>query len=330
MRPKAKKPNIGNSLKSRLKIPLILSTLILLCSCSVNRSAVSWPEENTENESSTFHSIPLYKAGKLILVKGEVNGKHGYLIFDTGAPGLVLNDHYFKNCKADPSRQVTGVNGQIHPARVITASNLKLGNLGFKRQLADVMDLSHIEEKRNVKILGLMGVSLLQGEELEIDLQKKVLRVFKTDKNGLRMQPKVAAENKGLITVPFRYSGHLIELEAKINNRPYRIAFDTGSEILLFDKYALLKDKIQTSILKKQELLSTGGSSSGIEIRELGEIDLGVILKKVTTVAVDLKSLRGFGLYVDGFIGYDLMASGVVTINFKKRIVQIQPFPKAQ
>lgn len=330
MRPKAKKPNISTSLKIRLKFPLILSTLILLCSCSAYRGAVSWPEANTENNSSTFHSIPLYKAGKLILVKAEVNGEHGYLIFDTGAPGLVLNDQYFKNGRVDPNRQVSGVNGQLHPARVISVRNLKLGNLGFKRQLADVMDLSHIEKKRKVKILGLLGVSLLQGEEVEIDLQRKVLRVFKTDKNGLRVQPKVATENKDLITIPFRYRGHLIELEAKINNRSYRIAFDTGSEILLFDKYALLKDKIQTNILSKQELLSTGGSTSGIEVRELGEIDLGVTLKKVTTVAVDLKHLSDFDMYVDGFIGYDLMATGLVRINFKKRIVQIQPFLKAQ
>lgn len=317
---------INDSIRKVLSTTLVLLTILMLSSCSAYRSSIAWP---TENETATSHTIHIYKLNKLILIKGEVNGVSGYFIFDTGAPDLILNENHFENFTQDPTRQVTGVNGQIHDARVYYVHNLKLGNLNFKRQVADVIDLSHIEEKRNVKILGLLGVNLFKGEELEIDLQKRLLRIFKTDKQGLRLQGKKMTLNTGIISLPFRYSGALIELEAHINNRAYRIAFDTGSETLLLDKSIMARDRIQTSLIGSQDLLSTDGSGSGIEIRQLDKIKIGLNLKKVTTVATDLKRLRAYGLNVDGLIGYDLMASGVVTINFSTRTLQIIPYNKA-
>ncbi len=317
---------INASIRKVLSATLVLLIILMLSSCSAYRSSIAWP---TENETATSHTIPIYKLNKLILIKGEVNGVSGYFIFDTGAPDLILNENHFENFTQDPTRQVTGVNGQIHDARVYYVHNLNLGDLNCKRQVADVIDLSHIEEKRNVKILGLLGVNLFKGEELEIDLQKHLLRIYKTDKQGLRLQGKKVALNTGIISMPFKYSGALIELEAHINNRAYRIAFDTGSETLLLDKSIMARDRIQTSLIRSHDLLSTDGSGSGIEIRQLDKINIGLNLRKVTTVATDLKRLRAYGLNVDGLIGYDLMASGVVTINFSTRTIQIKPYDKA-
>ncbi len=337
MRPLAKEHTTPSTL-SILKIALLkrsasvilsIISIYILSSCSGYSSAVAWPKAGIENKITTSHAIPIYKLGKLILIKGEIKGITGYFIFDTGAPGLVLNDQHFKNFETDPTRKVTGVNGQIHDARVYYVHNLKLGEVGFKSQVADVIDLSHIEEKRNVKILGLLGVNLFRGVELEIDLRKHLLRIFKTDKEGNRLHKKAIQRTSGLVSMPFRYSGALIELKAEINNQFYRIAFDTGSETLLLDKGLVIKDSIKSSLLTNQNLLSTDGSKSGMEIRELENIKIGLNLNKVTMLTADFKSLRAYGLNVDGLIGYDLIASGVITINFKNRILQIQPYAKA-
>lgn len=329
MRPKANTLYYYISLKSNLIALAILFSVIFLSSCSGYRSAVFWPETTVENDSSTFHSISLYKVGKLILLKGELRGESGFFIFDTGAPGLVLNEAHFENYQLDPTRKVTGVNGRLHEARILYVSNLKLGEVDFKKQIADVIDLSHIEKKRNVKILGLLGVDLFRGVELEIDVNKHVLTIFKTDKDGSRLYTQAPKQRLNLISMPFKYSGALIELQAEINNQSYRIAFDTGSETLLLDKNMMVRDNIRTRIVSNQSLLSTDGSKSGIEIYQLENIKIGLNLKKVTALTTDFKKLRSHGINVDGLIGYDLMASGIVTINFKTRILHIKPYTKA-
>ncbi len=301
---------------------------LLFTSCGVH-SEIYWSEESSVEENLSPLQIPLYKLSKLILIKGEVRGESGYFIFDTGAPGLVLNEAHFEDYELDPTRKVTGVNGQLHDARILYVRNLKLGEVAFKQQTADLIDLSHIEKKRNVKILGLLGVDLFRGVELEIDLHKHILKIFKTDKDGNRLYANAPKYRSDLISMPFKYSGALIELQAEINSQLYRIAFDTGSETLLLDKNLVVRDKIYTSLISNQTLLSTDGSKSGIEIRQLENIKIGLNLKKVTTLTTDFKKLRSHGINVDGLIGYDLLASGIVTINFRNRVLHIQPYAKA-
>jgi predicted aspartyl protease len=307
-----------------MMLGLCLSSFLFI-SCGV-QSEIYWTEESTVEESFSPLQIQLYKLNKLILIKGEVRGESGYFIFDTGAPGLVLNEAHFEDYQLDPTRNVIGVNGELHDAHILYVRSLKLGTVAFKHQTADVINLSHIEKKRNVKILGLLGVNLFRGDELEIDLQKHILKIFKTDKEGNRLYADTPKHQSDLISMPFKYSGALIELQAEINHQSYRIAFDTGSETLLLDKKLVMRDSIRTSLISKKSLLSTDGSRSGVEIRQLENIKIGLNLKQVTTVTTDFKILRSNGLDVDGFIGYDLMASGVITINFRTRLIHINPY----
>jgi predicted aspartyl protease len=311
----------------KISLLLLLLVNLLTSACSTYRSEVKWKEDETE--INLFHTIPLYRLNRLLLIKGKVSGEEGYFIFDTGAPGLVLNTTHFDDFTLDPTRTYTGVNGNKKAAQVYYARHIYLGNIPVKPQMADAIDLSHIEDKRKVKILGLVGVRLFKGVELEIDLNRHTLSLYKTDKQGLRLLANTRPTSTAGITIPFKYSGALIALQAQINDKAYRIAFDTGSETLLLDRDIMERDSIKTSISNAQELLSTDGKRSQIEIRQLPEINIGLNLTKVTTVATNLRPLRSHGLNVDGLIGYDLMASGIVTINFKNQTLHIQPYARA-
>lgn len=299
---------------------------MMLSGCASYKSEVSWPDANDEIH---VHTIPVYKLNKTILVKGEVDGKSGYFIFDTGAPGLVLNQAHFSDYEIYPTRKATGVNGSAREVKIKYVFNLKLSQINFRQQRADVIDLSHLEKNRDVKILGLLGVKLFTGVELEIDLRKHLLSIYKLDENGYRLSVQNQLKRKEYVMMPFKYSGALIELQAEINNHIYRVAFDTGAETLLLDKKLVARDSIQTSFLSQRKLLSTDGSRSSIEIGEIEHIKIGLNLERVPMVMTNLRRLRSYGLNVDGLIGYDLMASGIVTINFKTRILHIQPYAKA-
>lgn len=327
---KAKTFDISKSafLKPRINHILGLIAILFLSSCSGYKSAVDWTLAENQRQTINSYRIPVHKFGKLLLLKGAIKGDTGYFIFDTGAPGLVLNDQYFKNYYTDPTRQVTGANGQIHDARVCKVGQLQLGDVVFKIQKADVTNLRHIEKKRNVKILGLMGVNLFWGLELEIDLHQEELRIYKTDQQGQRLADTTSKLVSGQITMPFKFRSSLIELQANINDHYYRIAFDSGSEILLFDKELVIRDNIETRLISLKSLLGTDGLKPGIELRQIENIKIGLSLFKITTMLIDFKNLRSHGLNVDGVIGYDLMTLGVVTINFRKRTLQIIPYCK--
>ncbi len=299
---------------------------IMLSGCASYKSEVSWPDASGEIH---VHTIPIYKLNKTILVKGEVDGVKGYFIFDTGAPGLVLNQAHFDDYEIDPTRKATGVNGSARDVKIKYVYNLKLSQVNFRQQRADVIDLSHLEKNGDVKILGLLGVKLFAGVELEIDLRKHLLSIYNLDENGFRLNNPNQLKESGNVMMPFKYSGALIELQAEINNQVYRIAFDTGAETLLLDKKLVARDNIQTRFISERKLLSTDGSRSSIEIREIEHIKIGLNLERLPMVMTNLRRLRSYGLNVDGLIGYDLMASGIVTINFKNRFLQIQPYAKA-
>jgi hypothetical protein len=324
----AKTFDFSNSafLKPRVNHILGLVAILFLSSCSGYKSAVDWTLSENQRQTINSFRIPIHRFGKLLLLKGVIKGETGYFIFDTGAPGLVLNEQYFKNYYTDPTRQVTGVNGQIHDARVCKVGQLQLGDVVFKIQKADVTNLKHIEKKRNVKILGLMGVNLFWGLELEIDLHQEELRIYKTDQQGQRLADATSKLVSGQITMPFKFRGSLIELQANINDHYYRIAFDSGSEILLFDKELVIRDNIETRLISLKSLLGIDGSKPEIELRQIENIKIGLSLNKITTMLIDFKNLRSHGLNVDGVIGYDLMTMGVVTINFRTRNFQIKPY----
>ena len=324
----------GNSVCGLCKPLVVLQKLIAVLllfagistGCTSTRSQVIWPEVYTETDTTSVKTIPIMQSNRLILVKGEADGVQGYFIFDTGAPGLVLNQAHFKDYWVDPSRSVTGVNGETQPSKQRTTRLLKIGEVAFKKQWADVIDLSHIERKRQVKILGLLGVELFKDERIEIDLRKKELRLFRN--TGSSKPYDAVKENKtdGRVTLPIRFNGDLITLEASIDNRRLKIAFDTGSETLLLDKNIVTRYGIKTRLLAIKSLLSTDGTKREVRISQLQEIQIGVRLKQIQTMVTDLKTLKTYGLGVDGLIGFDLLNSGVVSIDFNSMLLQLTPY----
>ncbi|HKL40916.1 MAG TPA: hypothetical protein VJ894_09560, partial [Cryomorphaceae bacterium] len=162
--------------------------------------------------------------------------------------------------------------------------------------------------------------------ELEIDLHRHLIKIFKLNKDGSRIIGVPASTSPNLISMPYTVKGHLIELEARINDKSYSIAFDSGSEVLLLDKNTVDKEQIHTNLLFSKTLLTSCGLQTDMEIRQLDSICVGLNLNDIKTVLTDFNKIRSQSFKVNGLIGYDLIAAGVVTINFNTRILQILPY----
>jgi hypothetical protein len=107
---------------------------------------------NDQKDTIGF-SIPFSRAGNLIVVKAKVDSTQGNFIIDSGNPGLVLNQTYFRNYKTitdeDLGSESKGINGTVNNVEHIMISEFTFGKLIDNQLKADLLPLGHIENARN-------------------------------------------------------------------------------------------------------------------------------------------------------------------------------------
>ena len=95
----------------------------------------------------------------LILLQASVNGETGNFILDTGIPDLILNA-----AEGKPKNRInlyTIEGNQIQGST--RRAQLSIGPWNLKPKLADVIDLSEIEQKLEIPIMGLIGTNFLKN-----------------------------------------------------------------------------------------------------------------------------------------------------------------------
>lgn len=270
--------------------------------------------------------IPVKRVGNLIIVEATVDGLKGNFILDTGAPYLVLNATYFRDYQEVFDQVATDVNGNQLPQKVARVEKLKLSELYYEYLDADVSDLSAIENKRGIKILGLLGVNLFMRMEMELDLQNQQLTFRKVDRQGRCLEDREDALPKGF-NLAFELRNNAIIAPGKINEEPLRFCFDTGAEALLLDNKlpAAVYEKLRVS--RRTTLLGAGGKETEVLLAYLQEAELGVKFGGCSAVIADLDLIgAAYGSRVDAFVGYDILRQGKVSINFIKKELTINPF----
>lgn len=262
--------------------------------------------------------LPVKRVGNLIIVEATVDGIRGNFIFDTGAPYLVLNETYFREYEEVPDVAATDVNGNLVPQKVTKVSRLKMLGMHYENVEADVSDLSAIENRRGIKILGLLGVNLFMRMEIELDLRNEQLIIYRVDREGRRLD-KPYEHQVGEFSMPFDLSNNAILIDGKINGKDLRFCMDSGAEVLMLANNLPAEVYEDVRIVRRSTLL---GSSSEAEVLvgALRKLDVGLALTNCQVIIADLEEIgRAYGTNVDGFVGYDLLKEGRLCINFKTK-----------
>jgi hypothetical protein len=257
--------------------------------------------------------IPFKKVGNLILVEATIDGITGYFILDTGAPYLVLNATYFRDYPHIQEYAALGINNlevEIFRTRI---DSLRIRDLFYKRLDADVADLSHIENSRNTKILGLLGTNLFTDFVLGIDVKAQQISIQSPEHfAAIHVQ-------KGLTQIPFRYVNNTISVSGSINNEAVQFVFDTGAEINVLDND--LADAVYEAFIiqKRSTLNGSVGETiqvySGIILR--AEIS-GLPFLNMKTIMTNLDGIgKIYNIQVDGILGFEFLAKTLVYINFE-------------
>jgi len=157
-----------------------------------------------------------------MILKGEVNGKSGNFIFDTGANYTVLASEFIKKNAWD--------NKVISP-KIINVKVMKLNKFKIDQKLevndiyVGVISMQHLSDLTNCSVDGIIGVNLMKTTPFTIKYNDKKI-IFHSKNNKENRTP-----------IDLRFENNRIFVTLKINGKKVEFNIDSGAT--------------STSILKK-------------------------------------------------------------------------------
>ncbi len=271
--------------------------------------------------------IPLVNVGKLLIIEARVDSLVGNFILDTGAPCLVLNRTYFRNYKTVSGYYAGGINGTLGEAQATDVGTLSFRGISYQDVDADVADLSQIENARNIKILGLMGLNLFKSFEIEIDMRNGLLRLKRCDKKGEPIKP--ASSTYDFVN-PISIYDNTLFTKCKIAGKTLVFGLDTGAEINALDIESDDEILAKVRITGRSELAGAGDDRVEIILGRLNDFRMGELeLLGMQTILTKLGDISdAYGTKLNGVLGYDFLARGRVKINVRKKELSFDLYDK--
>jgi len=273
-------------------------------------------------------TIPFKRAGRLIIIDAQVDSVRGNFIFDTGAPYLVLNRTYFRKYKKRKSATANGITGNPNAVELVRVSSLKLKNITYANLDADLINLGEIENVRGIKVLGLLGLNLFKGFEMEIDVRNNVLKLYRTDEEGNCIRPASAFDCE--ILQPIRVFDNTIFTDCYIAGKKLRFGFDTGAETNALNSRVNKTILSTITISGRRSLSGAGDGNVEILFGRLNDFKMADnTILGMQTLITNLDGISDvYGTQIDGMLGFDFLSKGVVKINCKKKTLKLCLFDK--
>lgn len=310
----------------------LLFSLASICFISANTTShppIVFPKAEVLNQYTT--RIPFKLVDHLIVVEAELKDEKGNFIIDTGSEALILNSVHFDNLY-EFQRKHTNASGVSEVLDYSFEKQIDAFNLnGFrlKNKVSDVINLSHIEKSKKIKLLGIIGHSILKDYEVFIDLHLNQITLTKVDKHGNLMNSKVYLE-KITDSLEFNLKKHTIVVNGLINGQKVRLGIDTAAEFNQINKS--VNKKALRYFIPKKRLKLNGASGKTIRVLagKLHRVKLtnSIYFGPMYTVLTNLNQMNeAFGTQLDGILGYEFFAQKRTIINYKKEKLYFIDYP---
>ena len=316
-----------------------LWVLLFLIICSIPLYATdgiyleNTPFHFTKAQRVNKHTtrIPFKLVDRLIVIEGELKGKKGEFIFDTGSEKLLINKVHFPNLVLHDDRisNTSGILDYVDNPIQKRIQNFSLNSLSLYNKTSDLIDLSHVEHSKKIKILGIIGYSILKDYEVFVDLYLNQITLTKTDKQGNTLGKDVYLE-KIVDSVSFRLKKHAILIDGFINKSKVVFALDSGAE------FSQINNRIHKKALKsfypKGRIILKGASNKSLEVisGNLYRVQLSktVYFGPMKTILTGFLQInKAFGAKLDGILGHDFFAQKRAIINYKKQKIYFINYP---
>lgn len=286
---------------------------------------IGFPEAiNFENRTIR---IPFRLLGRVVVVTASVEGQEGNFILDTGADKLLLNNQYFEGGYVNNTMASMGTTGLVKsPVRTRSAKDIQWDAFFFKRINADILDLRHIEEKKNTRILGMIGYGMLRDFEIFFDYYLKQIILCKLDKYGNTLDRKPYLRSP-LDSLDMKVNGHVVVIDARVNGQALKMGLDSGAEINLLDRQADKSVFENFDIAKRIYLSGVGNEKVEVLAGTLYGVKIdGYKCAGMHTLLTNLdEANNAFGTRLDGVLGFEFFAARPMAINYKKEKLYFYP-----
>lgn len=274
-------------------------------------------------------TIPLKGAGRLFMLEAVIDNQKGNLIFDTGASGLVLNRTYFRKYLKLDEQQSNGITGNVGQVDKINVAKMNISGLTYDNTEAALADLGHIENKRGVKVMGLIGFELFKDFEVVIDLNGRELQLHRLDLSGKRKSSASPAFIPDY-SQKIDFYKNIVFLKASIGGKILKFCFDTGAETNAINHHSTKNVLNSIAIESMSNLRGAGSTSVEVLFGTIRNFKIGDhSIPDMETIITNLDPLiEAYGVQIDGMLGYNFISQGVISFNFVKKQMDIK-FVKA-
>jgi predicted aspartyl protease len=270
-------------------------------------------------------TLPIKRSGNLILIELKADTLVGNFILDTGAPHLVLNKTYFRSYPSYGGVFASGITGSVESGDQIRINKLDFGGIHFNNVDADMISLSHIEDKKGVKILGLLGLNLFENLELMVDINEGSLTLYRLNKKweAIEMEKERLAQPKKRLD--FENELGLLLLSAEINGKKARFYLDTGAELCVLHTGVSKKIFESVTVTSNKTMIGAGGKKIDVLFGTINKMDLdGFNIEKLPITIANLNGLSSvYGTKIEGMLGFDFLAKGKMLINLHNKTLTI-------
>ncbi len=275
--------------------------------------------------------IPFKLVDHLIVVEAELLNKKGNFIIDTGSETMILNKvhfpHFYNYQKKN--QETSGILQSIENLHEKRIKEFALENLKLRNKDSDVIDLSHIEKSKKIKLLGVIGYSILKDYEVFIDLYLNQITLTKVDRLGNKLNNNVYLE-KIVDSLPFNLKNHTIIVSGTVNNQKVRFGIDTAAEFNQINrkvnrkalKYFIPKRRLSLSGIGNKKIEVLAGKLHRVKLSET------VYFGPMLTVLTNLNKMdEAFGTQLDGILGYEFFTQKRTIINYQKEKLYFINYP---
>lgn len=314
-------------MSTTIKHVFVFTNLLLLIFISNNiiarpekiPPAAEYEADPRPNGDSAICIIPFKRAGNLILIEANAGGEKGNFILDTGAPRLVLNLTYFRQAEPRLLTSAGGVSGGIANVLHLVVEQFKMGNYTYKNIDADVVNLGHLEDLKNEKILGLIGLNLLKKFTVFIDYNNNLIKLkMLRKKEVFSFHDLVKIKNDSLKTLPIKLTYNKLILLGSMAGKKLNFIIDTGAESNIIDS-RLPNNVLENVDITGRVLLGGAGKKKVEALNGLANgLSLGGIsIQEIPVIVTNLKDMcLAFDFCIDGMLGFDFLSLQKVEINF--------------
>jgi len=265
-------------------------------------------------------TIPLKRAGRLLLIEAVIDGETGNLVFDTGATGLVLNKTYFRSHATFDNGSSNGITGSTGNIGCTFAKEIRISDLYYRNIKADMVDLSHIENRRGFKVIGLLGFNMIKSFEIVIDATHNELQLHRIDRKGNRVQPE-EVETVQDYTQKINPWRPVLIIKGMVGGKSLNFCLDTGAETNVISSRSPKTVLSTISITRRAGLGGAGQATNEVLFGTMNDFMLDKTpIRDMETIVTNPDALSEvYGVIIDGMLGYNFLVKGIITINLTKK-----------